>query len=692
MRNRLICCAAALLAWGCDGGGGSTPAPVATSVAVTPGAVSLDAVGARQVVRASVADQSGKAMPGAALTWTSSSAAVTVAGAGGDSAIVTAVANGSATISAAAGSATGTATAQVAQVAASVQKVSGDAQTANAGTAVATPLRAGVRDRLGGPIAGVTLTFTAIAGGGSVTASSAVTGADGNATVGWTLGTEAGTAQRVRVIAVGVGNVEFTADATTGPPATATATAGNGQTTVPGTPVAVAPRVMVRDAFGNPVQGATVQFTVTSGGGSVTNATRTTVGGAAEVGSWTLGAAIGTNTLTASFPGTAVPPVVFTATAAAVGTLAISGGQNQGAMVGTAVPEAPAVTVRNGAGSPLAGLAVTFTVTAGGGTVGTTTAVTNAAGVASAGSWTLGASGPNALRASVAGLTAAAVEFRGIGCEGGGPGYKLTLCFTTPMTQSQRAVFQNAAARWASLITGDLPDLSGEIPAGDCSDNSPALDMTYDDLLIFAEIENIDGPGAVLGQAGWCYRRSAGLPILGVMRFDIADVATLEANGQFSSVILHEMGHVLGIGTLWSAFGLLKNPSTATTPVDTYFSGANAIQGFNLIGGIPYSGGQKVPVENTGGAGTMNAHWRESVLGRELMTGYLNSGSNPLSHVTKNSLVDLGYTVGIGGTDDFSITTSLRADGPGSTVKLHNDLYTGPRFTLDRQGRRTRIR
>jgi hypothetical protein len=691
MRNRLICCAAALLAWGCSDGGGSTPPPVATSVSVTPGTVSLDAVGATQVVRASVLDQSGKAMPGASLTWSSSSAAVTVTAAGGDSAVVRAVGNGSATISAAAGSASGTMTAQVAQVAASVQKVAGDAQSANAGTAVATPLRAGVRDRLGAPVAGVTLTFTAIAGGGAVTASSAVTGADGNATVGWTLGTEAGTAQRVRVIAVGVGNAEFSAEATVGPPATAVATAGNGQTTVPGGAVAVLPRVMVRDAFGNAVTGVTVQFTVTAGGGSVTGATRTTTSGIAEVGSWTLGAA-GVNTLTASFPGTAVPPVVFTATAAAVGTLVISAGQNQGAMVGTAVPDAPVVTVRNGAGNPLPGLTVTFAVTAGGGTVGSATAVTNASGMASPGSWTLGAAGPNTLRASVAGLAAAAVEFRGIGCEGGGAGYKLTLCYTTPMTSSQRAVFQNAAARWASVITGDLQDLSGSVPADVCGDDSPALDMTFDDLLIFAGIENIDGPGAVLGQAGWCGRRTAGLPFLGLMRFDAADVATLEANGQFGSVILHEMGHVLGIGTLWSAFGLLQNPSTAGNPVDTYFSGSNAIQGFNMIGGIPYTGGQKVPVENTGGAGTMNGHWRESVLGRELMTGYLNSGSNPLSHLTKNSLVDLGYTVGVGGTDDFTIATSLRAGPDGPALKLHNDIYSGPRFTMDRQGRRTPIR
>jgi hypothetical protein len=694
MRKRLLCSGVALFAWGC--GDGSTPPPVATAVAVAPGTITLDAVGARQVVHAAVSDQDGDPMKGAALTWTSSSAAVTVAGAGGDSAIVTAAANGSATITAVSGSASGTSTAQVAQAPATLQKSGGDTQTGPVAAALGQPLRARALDRLGAPAVGVTLSFAVVEGAGTLSSTSAVTGADGTATVTWTLGTSMGAAHRVRASAAGVPQtVEFTATANAGPPSAAVIVAGNDQTATPGTAVAVAPSLSVRDTYGNPVEEVTVQFTVTSGGGSVTGATRTTgLGGHATVGSWTLGAAAGLNRLTATFPGTSIAPVVFTATGSAVGTVAISAGHNQGAMAGTAVPTAPSVVVRDGAGTPLPGMAVTFTVTAGGGTVANTTVTTNASGVASAGSWTMGpAAGPNTLRASVAGITATAAEFRGTGCEGGGAGYRMTLCFTTPMTAAQRSVFQTAAARWATVITGELADLAGSIPANSCGSGSPSLNMTYDDLLIFAGIESIDGPGNVLGSAGWCYRRSGGLPVIGVMRFDAADVAALEANGQFSSVILHEMGHVLGIGTLWSQMGLLQNPSTAANPVDTYFSGTNALTGFNMIGGGTYTGGQKVPVENTGGAGTMNGHWRESVLARELMTGYLNSGSNPLSALTVHSLIDLGYTVNTATAEPFSVTLSLQAEGAGARapLKLHNDLYRGPRHTIDRQGRRTRL-
>ncbi len=691
MRKLVITAGVALLAWGCKDGG-TTPS-VATTVTLSPaGAVGMDAVGATQVVHASVLDQKGKAMTNAAVSWSSSSPGVTVASAGGDSAIVTAVANGTATITATSGSAAGTLGVQVAQVATTLQKAGGDGQTGPAGIALGTPLRVGVRDRLGAPVAGVTVAFSVV-GGGSTSSAAAVSGADGNATVTWTLGPQAASTQMATAVSGTRAPVLFSATAVAGPPAVAVAGGGDGQTATPGTAVGVAPRVLVTDAFQNPVAGVAVQFAVTAGAGAVTGATQTTdANGVAVVGSWTLGAASGTNTLTATFPGTAIPAVVFTATAGNLGTMAFNAGNNQAAMVGTAVPTAPSVVVRDGAGNPVPGLSVTFTVTGGGGTVGTATATTSASGVASAGSWVLGpTAGPNTLTASVAGITAAPVSFRGTGCSGGGAGYALTLCFTTPMSASQRAAFENAAARWSTVITGDLPDASGPIPAASCGPGSPSMNFVYDDLVIFAGIENIDGNGGILGSAGPCFVRNGSiLPLVGVMRFDAADVASLEQSGSFGFVILHEMGHVLGIGTIWQAKGLLQNPSTASIVRDTYFSGANGIAGFDAIGGNTYTGGQKVPVENTGGPGTANSHWRETLLGRELMTGFLNTGPNPLSLLTVRSLTDLGYAVDTGAADAFGVTLT-EGTAPGG-LHLLNDVYSGPLYMIDRQGRLTRIR
>lgn len=690
-RNLLLCSAAALFAWGCGDGG--TTARVATTVAVTPGNFTLDAVGATRVVRAAVTDQKGNPMENPGLSWSSSSPAVTVAGAGGDSAVVTGAANGSATITATAGSASGTSSVALAQVATTLQKAGGDAQTGPVGTALAAPLQVAVRDRLGAPVAGVTVAFTVV-GGGTLPSATAVSGANGIATVAWTLGTAAGAAHQVYATAGNAAPAVFGATAVAGPPAQATVAAGNNQTASRGTTVAVAPRVLVRDAFGNAVSGVSVQFTVTTGGGSSTGATQTTdAGGGASVGSWTLGALSGPNTLTATFPGTSLPAVVFTATAGVAGTLTMSAGRNQAAMAGTAVPVAPTVVVRDPSGNPLPGLTVTFAA-AGGGSVLNATTTTNAAGEASVGRWTLGPVALlNTLTATAPGITATPVVFRGAGCEGGGAGYTMTVCFTTTMTAAQRGVFQTAAARWGTVITADLPNSIAKIPADDCLEDSPALDMTIDDLVILASIEPIDGPGEVLGAAGPCYIRDVSeLPVMGVMFFDVADVAQLEANGGLASVILHEMGHVLGIGSMWDYLGLLRNPSDAVVR-DTWYAGTEGLAGFNAIGGATYSG-LKVPVENTGGEGTANAHWRESLLGSELMTGYLSAGSNPMSLLTVRSLTDLGYTVSTAAADNFSVTLSLRAGGgtPRGTIRMHNDLYRGPLRTISRQGRVTRLR
>ncbi len=93
---------------------------------------------------------------------------------------------------------------------------------------------------------------------------------------------------------------------------------GNLQTATAGAPVATPPSVVVTDtATGTalPVAGATVTFTVTSGGGTITNPVVVTgADGIARVGSWTLGSPAGVNTLTATTAGAVGLTPLFTAT------------------------------------------------------------------------------------------------------------------------------------------------------------------------------------------------------------------------------------------------------------------------------------------------------------------------------------------------------------------------------------------
>ncbi len=95
-------------------------------------------------------------------------------------------------------------------------------------------------------------------------------------------------------------------------PTSLTPSAGDQQEAAGGTPVAVAPAVLVRDAAGQPMSGVTVQFSVTEGGGSISGgAPATNAQGIAAVGSWTLGPN-GTQRLRAQVGSLA--PVTFEAT------------------------------------------------------------------------------------------------------------------------------------------------------------------------------------------------------------------------------------------------------------------------------------------------------------------------------------------------------------------------------------------
>jgi hypothetical protein len=127
---------------------------------------------------------------------------------------------------------------------------------------------------------------------------------------------------------------------------------------------------------------------------------------------------------------------------------------------------------------------------------------------------------------------------------------------------------------------------------------------------------------------------------------------------------------VLGVGTIWSSLGLLQG-ATTNNPI---FTGAQATAAYNQIFGTNATG---VPVENTGGGGTRNSHWRESIFRTELMTGFLGPGViNPLSRVTVASMADMGYTVNMAAADAYTrpagvvVSTTTSASSPSSLRSL----------------------
>ena len=198
---------------------------------------------------------------------------------------------------------------------------------------------------------------------------------------------------------------------------------GNNQSATVGSAVATAPSVIVKDGNNNPVAGVSITFSVASGGGSITGATAiTNATGIAILGSWTLGTTAGANRLNAAITGS--NPEISTSFSATgqAGTatqIAINAGNNQTATTGTAVPVVPAAIVKDVHNNPVSGVNVSFSVASGGGSVTSASATTDAAGIATPGSWTLGTTvGTNTLTATSTGLTGSPLTFTATGTAG----------------------------------------------------------------------------------------------------------------------------------------------------------------------------------------------------------------------------------------------------------------------------------
>lgn len=680
--------------------GDSTSPPAATTIELELTALSFDALGVAVPVFAVVKDQQGNVMSSVAPSWTTNASGVATVNAAGT---VTAAGNGSATITATAGSAQATVSVTVDQVPTGfglATGANGNGLSSTRGQPVSVRPAVRVLDANGRGVANETVTFAVLSGGGSAPVAAAQTDINGVARVAsWTLGPDLG-ANTLEASYGAFTPVVFTVTGIEDPCSAAGAETlilggtDNGSLAsgdcVAGTKyydlykfVLGAPSGVViemtatHDAYlvllasdnttvlaevDDIVTGVVTDSRMGIALGAGTYYVRATSYDAAETGSYTIGARLG----------------VIGAPVSVI----VNGGQGQFAAPAAPVAIAPSVQVVDDLGDPVPNVTVTFATVPGIGSATGVDATTNAEGIATVGSWTL-AAGANVLTATVTGggITGNPAIFSAMG-NANTAAYNVALRFLNVPTQAQLQAFSDAVLRWESIITGDLPSVA--LPPTDvfCPD-SPLLDETIDDLLIFVQLIPIDGPGQVLGAAGPCLIRNPGaLPLLGLMRFDTADID----GGGLPSVVLHEMGHVLGFGTIWATKGLLINPSLPSAPgADTHFAGPQAIIAFNAAGGNAYFGA-KVPVENTqGGAGTRDAHWRENQLLHELMTGYLTGPAQPLSAITIRAMQDLGYTVSVASADAYTFIPSIRVGPPesGPSIHLRRDILDFPPRVFD---------
>lgn len=542
-------------------------------------------------------------------------------------------------------------------------------------TEVAVAPQVQILDAKGRGIANLRVRWRLGSNSGGVGNDSTVTDAGGVArSGGWTLGTVAGT-QTLTAVADGVSPITFTANVAAGPVAGLVRLSPTTQQATVNSDVPQPPSVRAEDLFGNVVSGAAVTFSVATGGGAISGASQTTnANGVATAGAWKLGTAVGQQIARATTPN--APLAAFSATAVAGPAAALTKivGDNQDAIPGFTIDINPGVRVTDAFGNPVGNVPVTFTPGPNSGTV-TNGVVTSdgATGNAFVGSWTVGP-GPNpTLVATSAALPNVSTTFNATIVNST---FTVSVRYVgeTPSLPQQQA-FARAIAKWRTVIVARSGESRQTLGAGSCGRSwMPAIDSVITNVVIFANIGPIDGVGSVLGNANLCRLHDNGLAAIGTMLFDSADLTNLESQGLLDAVILHEIGHVLGVGTLWSASGFLQDAGGS----DPIFTGPQSLAQFLALGGASYTG-RPVPVENSGGAGTRDSHWRESALRNELMTGFVNQGFNPLSRLTVGSLRDLGYATSFVGADNFTVPLpafSARAFEAG--VSLHNDIAPIP--------------
>ena len=228
--------------------------------------------------------------------------------------------------------------------------------------------------------------------------------------------------------------------------------------------------------------------------------------------------------------------------------------------------------------------------------------------------------------------------------------------------------FIDAADIWESIIVGDLADI--------INNNGEAVDDLSIDITSFEEQSN------VLGWAGPSQIRvvdaqTLGLPTNGLMGLNVVHMDQMIDDDTLTSVIAHEIGHILGLGTLWQDFD--AGDQFVDGPWNQYgkgdlvenqfeYVGTNALEAYSEQTGkdelfVPLENGDSAP-----GAGSVGSHWSETVLGSELMTPIAN-GDLQLSSVTEGALADLGYEIVDGPLLEVQLTTLKEA---GDYIKTQN--------------------
>lgn len=278
------------------------------------------------------------------------------------------------------------------------------------------------------------------------------------------------------------------------------------------------------------------------------------------------------------------------------------------------------------------------------------------------------------LRVAVVAPSASDTGYVQIRWVGGAPSVAVAAAF-----EAARSRINGLFKSFNGIAAGNL-----NLAPGICMTGAPAFNELVRGIVLFVQVAPIDGPYNIIGFAGPCITRSANsIPIAGSMTFDSTDMDFMSTTGILPGVVLHEMMHTIGFGTIWDPGQLNLVPAPYSS--DPRYFGSNGMSAYAALGAADAASG--VPVENIGGPGSVGSHWRESVFHNELMTS-VATGSMMMSRVTVGALRDFGYDVDLNKADPYTFSSALTASLLRPAQRIA-ELTSGPIGVLGPSGRIT---
>ncbi len=244
--------------------------------------------------------------------------------------------------------------------------------------------------------------------------------------------------------------------------------------------------------------------------------------------------------------------------------------------------------------------------------------------------------------------------------------FNIRMVISPNISVNHYAGIYRAVTRWQKIINGSLPapeTVSRKRLLEKCNIHINETEMVIDDIVIFIRTKEIDGPWGTVGSASWCVLDNNNMPRVGFIIIDSDDIDRYARLRLMEALMVHEIGHSLGIGTIWE----IKNsqgkyirqwvtPETKSTP--WFFERPNAQLAESELTENPL--GPFPQVEDVGGDGSARCHWKYEKYPGEVMTQGMHYGKPVVSILTIRSLADLGYEVDVTQADKLVLEKQKR--------------------------------